>query len=183
MHVAIVVMLTAVLMTAFFGYMNFELYGEESLCRQKYDLPLFSFYAERFDCFVSIGDLAADVERIAVLVSGPLLLSGVTILCVVQWRRWTVRSGGRLKSDAESSPVDVVSQARLLAWIFTASLGLAGSNGGSTPAPLRSRLLMQGKSLWRPRWWVFFTLPGSLPGPEHLRLPALWETTSLYLAR
>jgi len=136
-----VVSATALLLTAFFSCIYFELYGESEFCRQKYNLPPLSFYAERFDCFFAAGDLAAKVMHILVLVTVPLFLSSLTTLWVDWPRRGSGPSGQHL-APAEPNVcarIDVVSQAQLWFWIMTAAVGIALVGG----------LMLYAVALWR----------------------------------
>ncbi|GAB4390998.1 MAG: hypothetical protein Tsb0032_00330 [Kiloniellaceae bacterium] len=120
-------LLTAVLLAAFFGRVFFELYGVSEFCRQKYDLPPFSFYFRRFDCFIAAGDLAAKMAQIFALVAGPLLVASVTPLWVDWPRRGAGPSGRHLDPHRNGSRdrTDVVSEAQLWFWVLTAALGIA----------------------------------------------------------
>jgi hypothetical protein len=122
-----IVALTAVLLTAFFSYVFFELYGESELCRQKYDLPPLSFYVAHLDCFIAGGELAAKIGHVSLVAAGPLLLALMTIVWVDWPRRGSGPGGQRLEPQEEggAEPVDVVALVQLLFWILTVSLGIA----------------------------------------------------------
>jgi hypothetical protein len=140
LRLGVIVTLTTALLTAFFSYVFFELYGEAELCRQKYDLPPLSFYAERFDCFIAARDLAGKVVHIFALVAGPLCLASMTPLFVDWPRKGSGPSGQHLEATERSTRAcaDIVSRAQLWFWVMTAALGIALAGG----------LVLRATGLW-----------------------------------